>query len=255
MDSGISATAVGMLDQFNVENNIADNLANLQTPGYKERTAVLQDFSQVLLSNQLDPSLGASSRLVGIGNFSGPPTIRDYGLNLSQGAPRYTGSPHDFMVVGNGFFRVQAGNQALLTRKGTFQRSAAGLLTTSEGYSVLDAAGRPIHVPQGTLGVSHGGELLLNGKPFTRLGLATVPVGTPLKQTGGGYYLGTGTPLAGGAQGVAVLQGYLESSNVDMTTQTTAMIAAQRAYQADAKMMQIQDDTLGLAVNDLGKVS
>jgi flagellar basal body rod protein FlgG len=54
---------------------------------------------------------------------------------------------------------------------------------------------------------------------------------------------------------VAVMQGYLETSNVDMTGQTSAMISAQRAYQADSKMLQIQDDMLGLAASDLGKVS
>lgn len=255
MDAGIYTSAIGMMDQFNVENSIADNLANLQTPGYKERSAVIQDFSSVLYNNQQDTGSGVGSVDSPIGRLALPPTIRDFGLNLAQGSARHTGSPRDLMIAGNAFFRVRSGNQILLTRDGSFQRSARGLLTTREGYPVLDAAGKPIQLPQGQFETSRTGELLANNKPIARIALASVPVGTPLKEVTGGYYSGPGTLLPARPQGVAVLQGYLETSNVDMATQTSNMIAAQRAYQADAKMLQIQDDTFGLTVNELGKVS
>ena len=95
----------------------------------------------------------------------------------------------------------------------------------------------------------------VNGARVGRLGLVAAQAGAPLTDLGSGYYSGATTPIAAGAPNIAVLQGYLESSNVDMTTQTTNMLSAQRAYQADSQMLQIEDATMGLAVTSLGSVS
>lgn len=254
MESGFYTSAVGMLAQFNIEDNISNNLANLQTPGFKGRVATVQDFSQTLLSSQ--QSFGPINQTVStpIGQFGLPPSIQSYGMDLSQGAPRHTGAPLNAMIAGNGFFTVQNGNQTLLTRNGTFHRSATGQLLTAEGYAVLGAAGTPITLPQGTVTIGRQGVIQVDGKVVDRLGMAQVPVGTPLQDAGAGYFSGQSTPVPANAPGVAVLQGYLEGSNVDMTTQTSSLLAAQRAYQADSQMLQIEDTTMGLAVNDLGKV-
>lgn len=287
MDSGLYTSAVGMLGEFNVENGITDNLANMQTPGYKERTAVQENFSDLLLSSQGGQAgeageagvagvagaslaypgtgIGPGGTMLGggpaqaasaIGRFGQAPHIRDYGLNLAQGNPRYTGSPHDLMIVGDGFFQARAGKGILLTRNGSLHRSAAGVLQTAEGYPLLGTNGRPIKAPPGVMAVGQAGDVSVDGVRVGRLALARVPTGQPLNEAGGGYYVGPGRPLTvTGARTTGVLQGYLESSNVDMSTQMSSMLAAQRAYQADSKMLQMQDETMGLAVNDLGKVS
>lgn len=257
MDAGFYTSAVGMLDGFNVESNISDNLANMETPGYKERTPVLSDFSRVLYNSQ--QALGVApvaQEMVAtpIGRYGLAPTITSYGLNLAQGNPKYTGNPLDLMIVGNGFFSVRAGNGTLLTRNGSFHRTAAGILQTADGYPVLGSNGQPLKVPSGTLEVNQNGEILSQGKRVGRLALASVPTGRPLDQVGAGYYRGPSQRVAAGAQ-VGVLQGYLEMSNVDMATQMSSMMAAQRAYQEGSRMLQMQDDTMSLAVSDLGKVS
>ncbi len=282
MDSGLYTSATGMLAEFNSENSISDNLANMQTPGYKERVPVQEDFTNILVNSQQGSggmaAAGAPGTIgtalagyvgpaglptnptdlarVGVGHFGSAPQIRDYGLNLAQGSARYTGSPHDLMIVGNGFFQARAGGATLLTRNGSFHRSAQGLLLTPEGYQVLGQGGRPLKVPSGTLEIDKGGALRVDGRRVGQLALATVPEGQPLTETGNGYYRGPGQPLTlrAGTQ-VGVLQGYLESSNVNLSTQMSAMLSAQRAYQANSRMLQVQDDTMGLAVNDLGKVS
>jgi len=253
VDTGIYSSAAAMYAEFNTENNISDNLSNLQTPGFKEKSSVLQDFTAVLSSTAGDQN-GVAGAETAVGNFGYAPTVKDYGLNLAQGAPKYTGSPLDLMVVGNGFFRVQAGNQTLLTRNGNFHRAANGQLQTVEGYPLLDANGGAVTVPQGQVTFDRAGALMVNGKPGARVGLANVAAGQPLTDVGNGYFSGPSTALAANAANTAVVQGYLETSNVDMTTQTTAMLSAQRAYQADAQMLQMQDNTMGLAVTDLGKV-
>jgi len=252
MDSGMYTSAISMLDQFNTENSISDNLSNLQTPGYKTRTPVLESFSQTLLSSAQGLDTGTNSTV--IGQFATAPQIHNYGLDLGQGTPRSTGAPLDTMIVGNAFFTVRSGSQTLLTRNGSFQRGANGLLMTASGYPVLSNAASPIHIPQGTISIDRAGAISVNGKPVAQLGLARVPVGKPLTEAGSGYYHGPGIPLPPRTAGLAVLQGYLETSNVDMSTQTTAMVAAQRAYQESSRMLQIEDDTMGLAVNELGKV-
>lgn len=260
MDSGFYTSAVGMLDGFNVENNISDNLANMQTPGYKERTPVLEDFSRALYNSQQQLGVTlAGAEPVGlqatpIGRFGLAPTITSYGLNLAQGNPRYTGNPLDTMIVGNAFFSVRAGNGTLLTRNGSFHRSAAGVLETAEGYQVLGANGQPVKLPAGEFEINQNGEVLAQGKRVGRLALQSVQAGQPLNQVGAGYYRGPGRPVAPGTAQVGVLQGYLETSNVDMASQMSNMMAAQRAYQAGSRMLQMQDDTMSLTVNDLGKV-
>jgi flagellar basal body rod protein FlgG len=256
MDDGLYIASSAMLTQFNVENNISDNLANLQTPGYKGHTPVLEDFLQVLQSSQDGEGPGVSTLPLSLGSIGQAPVIRDLGLDLAQGTPHYTGATFDTMIVGNGFFTVKSGTRTLLTRNGNFHLTAMGALVTNEGYAVLDATGKPITIPSGsTFSIDRGGVLLVNGVASGRLGLAQVPVGKPLTEASGGYYVGPGTAIPPGSTGVAVLQGYLEGSNVDLTTQTTAMMAAQRAYQADSQMLQAQDATLALAVTELGKVS
>ena len=255
MDTGVYTAANAMLAQFNIENSIADNLANMDTPGYKTRQGVLQDFSQVLAGANSGFGAPVSLQANLVGNVSQAPAILDYGLDLSMGAPKHTGAPLNAMIDGNAFFTVQSSSQTLLTRNGSFQRSAAGYLITDQGYRVLDSDGKPIKVPQGDVKIGRNGQLSVNGKTGVTLGLSQVAAGQPLADAGGGYYVGPGTSVRAGAQGIAVLQGYLEGSNVDMTTQTTAMISAQRAYEAASKMLQIEDATAGLSVNDLGKVN
>ena len=254
MDTGVYTSANAMLAQFNIENEIADNLANMQTPGFKTRQAVQQDFSSVLAGTASGYGQPVDQQASPVGYVGQAPTIRDYGLDLSMGAPKHTGSPLDVMIDGNAFFTVQSAGQTLLTQNGNFQRAADGYLITDKGYRVLDSKGKPITVPQGNLTISRNGQLSVNGKPGVTLGLAQVPTGQPLSEVGGGYFAGPGTAVQAGTSGLAVLQGYLEGSNVDMTAQSTAMISAQRAYEASSKMLQIEDATVGLAVTDLGKV-
>lgn len=255
MDSGYYTSAIGMLNQFNIEDDISNNLANMQTPGFKERAPEVEDFSQTLLRSGQTPDPFATALDTAIGRIGLPPQISGYGLDLAQGAPQHTGSPLDLMIAGNAFFSVRNGNQTVLTRNGSFHRAANGQLVTADGYQVLNAAGRPITVPTSDFTVDRQGNVLVNNKQVDRLGLARVQTGAPLTDLGSGYYSGATTPVAAGAPNIAVLQGYVEGSNVDMAAQTSNLLSAQRAYQADSQMMQIQDSTLGLAVNDLGKVN
>ena len=254
MDSGFYTSAVGMLNQFNVEDSISNNLANMQTPGYMGRVASIEDFSQTLLNSQNAYGPVDQNVQTPIGKIGLPPVIQSYGLDLSQGAPRYTGAPLNMMVAGNAFFTVRNGAQTVLTRNGSFHQSATGALLTAEGYPVLNAAGTPITLPQGTVNISREGVIQVDGKVVDRLGLAQVPVGSPLQDLGSGYYGGQSTPVPANPTGIAVMQGYVASSNVDVTAQTDALLAAQRSYQANSQMLQIEDTTMGLTVNDFGKV-
>jgi len=255
MDAGFYTAAAGMQLEFNLENVLADNLANMQTTGYKDRSLVQEAFQQQLtkLTNVAGTN-GTTQSLVG--TVGEAPVVRDYGVDLTIGAPRYTGQSLDTMIAGDGFFTVKNGNQTLLTRNGNFYRSAAGQLVTKEGYQVLDSTGKPIAVPAGTLTFERNGGLAVNGVASNvSLGLARLPAGQPVTRVGTSYYVGPGTKLAPGTAGVAVMQGYLEGSNVDLATQTTDMMAAQRTYQADSHMLQVEDEATGLAVTDLGKVA
>jgi flagellar basal-body rod protein FlgG len=231
MDRGLYIAASGMLAEQTRQDQIANDLANASTPGYKADRVAQAGFGAMLLENT---ATGQTVGTLGLGA-----QITRVVTDLNPAPLKQTGEPLDLALDGQGFFAVQTPAGRRYTRDGQLVVDAQGRLATATGYLVLDNAGRSI-----TVGGSDGivvdtnGNVTRNGRAIATLGIASLT--NPVKQ---GDTLFAGTPGARPA-GTLVRQGYLEGSSIDPTKAMVDMITSLRTYQSDEKAITTIDETL-----------
>jgi flagellar basal-body rod protein FlgG len=227
MDRGLYIAASGMLAEQIRQDQIANDLANASTPGYKADRTTQRTFNDLLLrSSATGATVGPQSTAVQVDR-----TVTDF----TPAPARDTGEPLDFAITGEGFFAVQTPQGTRYTRNGQFALDAQSRLVNAQGYAVLDANNQPITSSNGTVDPRRIGVFALNN---------------PAKQ---GDSLVTGTP-AGAATGT-VRSGALESSNADAARSMVDMIDSMRAFEAGQKVIQAIDETLGKAATQVGSLS
>jgi flagellar basal-body rod protein FlgF len=227
MDRGLYIAASGMLAEQLRQDQIANDLANASTPGYKADRTAQRTFGDLLLQNS---ATGAT-----IGPQSTAVQVDRVVTDFSAKPARDTGEPLDFAITGDGFFAVQTAQGTRYTRNGQFSLDSSGRLVTAQGDPVLDGNGRPITSNSETVDPR-------------RLGVFNVT--NPRKQ---GDSLITGT--AAGAGTGTVRAGALESSGADAARSMVDMISSMRAFEAGQKVIQTIDETLGKAATSVGSVT
>jgi flagellar basal-body rod protein FlgG len=231
MDRGLYLAASGMLAEQVRQNQIANDLANASTPGYKADRTTQQSFGSMLLGNSVTgQAIGSTTTAVQVTG-----EVTDWTAQPVMD----TGEPLDFAIVGDGFFGLQTANGTRYTRNGQFTANAQNQLVTADGDRVLGRNGQPL-----TIGA--------DGKVDPR-NVNVVLLTNPRK---GGDNLVTGTPgrPAGQVAG-QVRSGALEGSGADPTTAMVDMIASMRAYESGQKVIQTIDTALGKAASEVGRVS
>ncbi len=242
---------------------ISDNIANVDTVGYKAKQGSFEDVltrvQQQGSAFQLDGRRTDSGYNLGFGARMGEVTV-----DLTQGPLKETESPSDLAIEGNALFEIQVNGQKAWTREGGFQLAPYGqdannlYLLTNQGHPVMGTNGQPIRIPSDAkMQVDSDGTVYAqaaNGRSTVagQLSLARVQHSEGLVQTDGNVFL-----LAAGAnegdvltnRGVTaqVRQGYIEQSNVDLTSQMTDLMQAQRAYQLAAKALTSSDTMASIA--------
>jgi flagellar basal-body rod protein FlgG len=243
--------------QMNVE-VISNNIANMNTVGFKKQRAEFQD----LLYQTLEQAGAQSSDQgtivpTGIQIGAGVKTGSVYRIG-TQGAMTATGGQYDLAINGRGFFQVltPSGDTAY-SRAGNFSINDQGQLVTQDGYQVQPA----ISIPQDAtaVSISQSGQVQVTqpGNPVPnvvgQIELASFMNEGGLSAQGGNLFLQTGAsgaPVTGtpGSTGFGqLMQGYTEASNVDPVTEITALIVAQRAYEMNSKVISTADNMLGVA--------
>lgn len=241
------SAASGMKAQQQQVDNISNNLANVNTVGYKKSTASFTDLFYANLNRQDTVQLGHGVKMSS--------SLRDF----SQGPLRQTDLGTDLALEGNGFFRVALPDgQTAYTRDGSFKIDNSGRLVTTQGYYVLDHSGRQITVDD-TLTVSEDGtiQIFRDGQAQTQgiLSLATFTNPEGLEAIGSNLYVSSGaegTTSLGtpGQVGFAsIRQGFLEDSNVSLVEELTELMAAQRAYELASKSLQSADEMMAITNN------
>jgi len=241
--SAASAMVAGLFRQ----ELISHNISNSEVAGYKGLTTGMEDFNRVLLERvaATTTSVGATSMGVITGG-----AVTDF----STGALRQTDQPFDLALVGDGFFRVRTGDgQDRYTRDGRFTRDANGNLVTVEGFKLLNNAGQPLTVRQGETVIAANGGVTVNGAASGQIGVATFAnPDQDLERDGANLFRALRAPAA--TRAVNIKQGFLELANVDAVRSMTDMMAVARAYEAAQRAVQMQDEMLGKAVNEIGQV-
>jgi flagellar basal-body rod protein FlgF len=229
VDRGLYIAASGMLAEQIRQDQIANDLANAATPGYKSDRTAQRTFGDLLLANRQN---GAT-----VGSQSTAVQVDDIQTDFTPKPSRETGEPLDFAITGEGFFGVRTAQGVRYTRNGQFTVSPQGLLVTAEGDPVLGRGGK-------TVRVGADGRVDPRALELTRLD-------NPRKEGGN---LVTGTP-AGAAGTGQVRAGALEASGADATRSMVDMIASLRAFEAGQRVIQTIDETLAKAATQVGSVS
>ena len=207
---------------------VAHNIANLSTTGYRSEGVV---FAEHVKAVDGGPSLSMATAS---------------GRNTSpvQGTLTQTGNPFDLAIEGDGFFLVQTPEGDRLTRAGNFTPSAEGDLVTVDGHLVLDAGGAPIFVPPdaGTIAIAADGTVSADGRPLGQIGLFAPEDPLELtRQTGVMFNAESGyAPVEDGV----IVQGFLESSNVNPVSQLARMVEVQRAYEMGQSFLEKEDERI-----------
>lgn len=254
----LRTAATGMAaQQMNVE-VISNNIANMNTIGYKKQRAEFQDLLyQTLAQAGAQSSDQGTIVPTGIQIGAGVKTGSVYRIS-SQGAMTATSNKLDLAINGRGFFQVLTPTgETAYTRAGNFSVNDQGQLVTQDGYQVQPA----ISIPQDAteVSISPSGQVQVTQPGATapsvvgQLELASFMNEGGLSAQGGNLFLQTGasgSPITGtpGLAGLGtLLQGYTEASNVDPVTEITALIVAQRAYEMNSKVISTADNMLGVA--------
>lgn len=251
----MSIAATGMLaQQTNVE-VIANNLANMNTTGYKQQRA---EFEDLLYQNIEQPGAATSDSGTllpsGIQLGAGVRTAAVYRVN-GQGDLTSTSNPYDLAVNGPGYFHItEPDGTDAYTRAGNFALSPQGQLVTSEGYTVAPGIAIPTNALTTTVNSQGQVQVTVPGSttPTTvgQLELVRFPNEGGLQAMGNNLYLETpssGSPQSGvpGSAGYGTIQqGFLETSNVDPVSEITALITAQRAYEMNSKVVTAADQMM-----------
>ena len=260
MNAALWAAKTGLDAQQTEMAVISNNLANVNTTGFKQDRAAFEDL---LYQNQTQAGADTSQTTqspsgmsIGTG-VQVVATEKDY----SQGSLTHTGNPLDVAVQGQGFFQIQMPDGTLAyTRDGTFQTNAQGQLVTSSGYLVQPG----ITIPQGAQSVTIGNDgtvsvTLAGQSAATQIGQLQLAnfINPPGLQPIGQNLLvqsaASGAPQTGspGTNGLGTLtQGQLESSNVNVVEELVNMIQTQRAYEMNSKAISTVDQMLQYATQN-----
>ena len=229
MDRGLYIAASGMLAEQVRQDQIANDLANAATPGYKADRTTQTSFNSLLLANSVTGQVvGPQSTAVEVDKVT---------TDFTPQPARDTGEPLDFAITGEGFFAVRTAGGVGYTRNGQFRPDAQGRLVTAQGDPVLGRDGQPVTV---------GADGTVDPRR-----LDVVALRNPRKT---GDSLVTGTPGGPGPVG-QVRSGALEGSGANATTAMVDMISSMRAYEAGQKVIQTIDETLSKATTQVGSLS
>jgi len=252
MFRALNTAASGMVAQQLNLDNIANNLANASTAGFRKRRLQFQDL---LYQNLVMPGAAATQQTtisaglqIGLGSRSSASEMIQ-----TQGDLTETDNPLDLAIQGNGFFQVQMPNgDFAYTRSGTFHLDSQGQVVTADGNPLQPAITIPTGVTSitigsdGTVSVTQPGQTQAQQVGTIQLALFANPGG--LNSVGSNLFLPTfasgdavlGTP--GGNEGLGTIQqGYQEQSNVNVVEEFVQMILAQRAYESNSKVAQAAD--------------
>lgn len=246
----------GLIALENKQATITNNIANVNTTGFKGDNLSIKSFDEVLIQNK-DKVSGGRNVKNPIGTLSLGAKIDSVDTRFTQGLLKSTNKPTDLAIDGRGFFAVQSGNETVFTRDGNFRVENDGYIITNGGDRVLGinkntGAMEPIFVGTNNFVIDNYNGVNVNGTNTHSLALADFNDYGTLTKVGDNYYTGE-NPIYNTQ--VWASQGYLEQSNVNISNEMVEMITTMRNFETNQKMVQMIDETLGKAANEIGAVN
>jgi flagellar basal-body rod protein FlgG len=250
MSGAIYISAAGALNHQKKLEILANNIANVNTTGFKEdRTAFRiydmesseTDRSTTLSTGRPEPFLPLSSGTQSV---------------FSQGGMRQTGNSLDMAIEGDGFFSIKTPDGIRYTRDGSFNLDKDGVLVTKDGFPVLGDGGEiKIDDDDKVFTVDDEGNISADEKQIGRFNIVDFPRPYALAKVGNTLFAINGKKTKEiTAERFQIKQGYIELSNVDIVKSMTEMIEAFRGYESYQKVIKSIDDVNGKAINEIGRI-
>ena len=254
MMRALHTSATGMAAQESNVNTISNNIANVNTTGFKKARTEFDDLLYETVQEAGAKSSGSTEYNVGLQVGSGAKVSATRKIH-TQGSPQMTNNPYDLMINGEGFLgTISPAGELKYTRDGSFNVDAQGNLVTRAGHRVFPGIVVPPNIMR--INIAENGTV----EAFTRdsvepLNLGQIPIFTFVNPTGlrseGGNLLAA---TAGSGQAIqnipgdngsgTLMQGAIEASNVNVMNEMTDLIKAQRAYEMNSKVMGVADQML-----------
>lgn len=249
MIRGLYTAASGMIVENRKQENISHNMSNIGTTGFKQMMLISMSQDEgTLKTNNLKNTVGNLTLKVSVGEAV---------MNFTQGQLQPSNEPYDFALEGDGVFTLQGPQgERLYTRDGRFGVDNQGRLVSKEGYPVMVTNGKGgtgfAMVNDQSFTTSANGEFNVNGQDYKFL-ISELPDATSITKIGDSLYGYNGNANALNTN-YNVHQFMKEGSNVDPTDEMVNMIATNRAFQMNSKVLMTMDETLQKSVNELGRV-
>ncbi|MBN2071809.1 MAG: flagellar hook-basal body protein [Candidatus Krumholzibacteriota bacterium] len=230
MLKGISMAARAMKNQVARNDMIANNLANINSAGFKKDFAVFAE--QKTDSGLID-------------------TIVKVATSFSQGQLTRTERPLDVAIQGDGFFVIETDEGEMYTRDGSFTVNSEGNLATSNGQLVAGS----IAIPPGEIEISREGNIRVDGIITGQLRIVRFDETSSLEKAGSSLLTAPDdiSPTDLAPEEITVLSGFLENSNVEVISEMTEMITALKAYEISQKALKSEDEILHMLTSTVGK--
>ena len=279
MVRGMYTAASGMTAQQHRLDALSNNMANVDTNGYKRDTAVHKAFPEMLLRRMSEEVIRVPYRHPSIGSVDKAPVVGKLGSGVEQnevypvfeqGTLKQTENPFDVALEGDGFFVVQTPAGERYTRNGSFLIGPEGLLVTKDGFPVLGENG-PIQITLNNFSIDEDGRVFQNEaladeqfvlmpdnewedtQQIDRLQIVDVRSPRYLRKQGASMWQTTWesgpAEIAEGTGRPRVHQGFVEGANVNIVNEMVQMIEVNRAYEANQKVIQAHDESTGRLLN------
>lgn len=249
MSRGFYTLTSGMITQQRKIDVSSNNVANLNTAGYKKEQTVTSNFGSLLINKYKQN--GIKEELTPINSVSVIRTVTENNTIHSQGALEETENITDFAIMGAGFFAVDNKGQILYTRNGSFN-------IDEEGYLVLDGIGRvqgefgEIYIGGDKFDFVEGGSIIVEGEVVDNIAVYDFVNYNSLNKYSEGMFVSDAEPDL--VDYPSIKNKTIERSNVDVTEELTNIMSSQRALQTAAQALKIYDMINDKAVNEIGKV-
>jgi flagellar basal-body rod protein FlgG len=246
-----------MLLQRRLMENITNNISNADTTGYKKEHLVSHSFDEVLIERINDPNVIGQTLITtaqNVGPMNMGTQIDQLYIDFAEGSLERTERNTDMAIVGDAFFVVGTPGGERYTRSGAFYIDDTGYLVDGEGNYLLGEKG-PIYVGGMNFTVDAlGGVLIADGSEYTyRIRVVSFADNNVLRKQGSNLYFSMEAPQAAPKQ-YRIAQRFLEGSNVDIGREMVDMLTVYRTYETNQRMLTMIDETVGRAVNEIGRL-
>jgi len=244
MNSGLYSALSGSIAAMKRMDVISNNLANVNTPGFKKDKMLFESMLAGAVNPPAVPQAATADPILQKENIF---------IDYSAGSVAQTGNTLDLAIDGDGFFVIQTPQGQAYTRQGNFRLAADGTLVTSEGFPVM-GQNAPIRIQGSHVEVDAKGVVMVDGTATGTISIVDFPKPYNLTKVSSAQFVPANPDEAPLAAAGGISQGQLEGSNVETITEMVQMIETNRYFDTCQRVIKGFDDMAGKAANEMGKL-